>query len=410
MIGKLDHPPRTRRRQYTVRTAAAVAAGTALALAGAACATATATRPVASATAAAPPLKVLTALKHGTGDDIFIAPTGGGYRSGLEIVSPKGRVAWFRALPAGQHATDFRTQTYLGQPVLTWWQSGGKAGPADYIDNVAHHQIAVVRAGDGDVTNFHEFLITPWNTALITASTVATANLTSIGGPARQKVTDGIVQEIDIKTGRVLFWWDSAGHVPYRDSQVPRPALPTTAWDWFHLNAVHLDTDRYLLINSRFTWTTYKVSLSTGKIIWELGGRQSTFRLLAGPGQVLDQAGEIFAFQHDPEAIGPSKYTFFDDESNGVQTLLGHSRAVTVRLDLADKTATLVKSVAQPEGLVATAEGSAQTTSGGDLFVGWGTLPYVSEFSPSGRLIFNAELPPGVTTYRAYLLPWPPAT
>jgi hypothetical protein len=180
-------------------------------------------------------------------------------------------------------------------------------------------------------------------------------------------------------------------------------------WDWFHINAVHLDTDGNLLINSRFTWTTYKVSLRTGKIIWELGGKQSTFKLKAAPGQVLDSAGEIFAYQHDPEAIGNDEYTFFDNESDGPTTLLRHSRVVTVKLDLTSKVATLVKSVDQPEGLVAPAEGDAQTTRNGDLFVGWGALPYISEFSPSGHLLFNAQLPDGVTSYRAYRLPWHPA-
>ena len=36
-------------------------------------------------------------------------------------------------------------------------------------------------------------------------------------------------------------------------------------------------------------------------------------------------------------------------------------------------------------------------------------LPYISEFSPSGQLLFNAELPAGLTSYRAYRLPWHPA-
>jgi hypothetical protein len=44
----------------------------------------------------------------------------------------------------------------------------------------------------------------------------------------------------------------------------------------------------------------YKVSLRTGNIIWVLGGKHSTFKLKAAPGQVLDSAGEIFAYQHDP--------------------------------------------------------------------------------------------------------------
>jgi hypothetical protein len=159
---------------------------------------------------------------------------------------------------------------------------------------------------------------------------------------------------------------------------------------------------------SRYTWAIYKVNLHTGKIIWELGGKQSTFKLKAAPGQVLDSAGEIFAYQHDPEAIGNDEYTLFDDESSG-GGLLPYSRVVTVKLDLATKVATLVRSVEQPEDLVAGAEGNAQTTRNSDLFVSWGALPYISEFSPSGHLLFNAQLSDGGTSYRAYRLPWHPA-
>jgi Arylsulfotransferase (ASST) len=356
-----------------------------------------------------PPVTVLQQGADNGNGDIFIAPMGGGYASGPEIITNTGRVVWFHALPAGETATDFRTQTYQGRPVLTWFQGGGLSG-TDYIYNDRYQQIAKVRAGHGYLTDFHEFLITPWNTALILADAIGTANLTSIGGPADQKVFDGIVQEIDIRTGQVLFQWNSADHVPYRDSHQPLPGSAAAPWDWFHINAVHLDTDRNLLINSRYTWTTYKVNRHTGKIIWELGGKQSTFKLRAAPGQVLDGAGEIFAFQHDPEAIGNGEYTLFDDESDGPTTLLAHSRVVTVKLDLATRVATLVKSVSQPEGLVAGAEGNAQTTANGDLFVGWGALPYISEFSPAGRLLFNAQLPAGASTYRAYRLPWHPAS
>jgi Arylsulfotransferase (ASST) len=357
----------------------------------------------------APPVTVLTGAATSGSGDIFIAPQGCGYGSGPEIVSSTGKVIWFHALPQGEFATDFRTQTYQGKPVLTWFQGSGLTG-TDYIYDDRYQQIAAVRASIGYDTDFHEFLITPWNTALILADTFATANLTSMGGPANQKVFDGIVEEVDIRTGRVLFRWDSAGHVPYRDSHLPLPASPATPWDWFHINAVHLDTDGNLLINSRYTWTTYKVNRHTGNIIWELGGKQSTFRLRAAPGESLDTAGEIFAFQHDPEAIGNGEYTFFDDESDGPTTLLPHSRVVTVKLNLATRVATLVKSVGQPDGLVASAEGNAQTLPDGGLFVGWGTLPYISQFSPSGRLLFNAVLPPGVHTYRAYRLPWHPAS
>ena len=374
---------------------------------------------------APPPLTVLTRDTSDGNGDIFIAPAGGGYPAGPEIVTTAGKLVWFHRLPAGDVATDFRTQTYLGQPVLTWFQSGsqrahqgpggpgGPAGPGpngpsgtDYIYNDRYQRIATVRAGNGDATNFHEFLITPWNTALILADTVTTANLSSIGGPADQRVIDGLVQEIDIKTGRVLFQWNSAAHVPYADSYEPRPPSPSVPWDWFHINAVHLDTDGNLLVDSRNTWTTFKVNRHTGQIMWQLGGKHSSFRLRAAPGQALNRDGKIFAWQHDPEAIGGGEYTFFDDESGG--NLLGSSRVVTVRLDLATRVATLVRSDDQPEGQVAQVMGNAQTTTGGEEFVGWGALPYISEFSPSGKLLFNAKLPAGVSTYRAYLLPWNP--
>ncbi len=356
-----------------------------------------------------PPVRVLKQDADNGNGDIFIAPMGGGYASGPEILTNSGQVVWFHAVPAGETVTDFRAQTYQGRPVLTWFQGSGLNG-TDYIYDDRYEQIAEVSAGNGDLTDFHEFLITPWNTALITADAFGTANLTSIGGPADQKVFDGIVQEIDIRTGKVLFQWDSADHVPYRDSELPRPASANEPWDWFHINAVKLDTDGNLLISSRFTWTTYKVSLRTGKIVWELGGKHSTFKLTTAPGQVLDRAHEIFAFQHDPQAIGHDEYTFFDDESDGSTRLLGHSRVVTVKLDLTTRVATLVKSINQPEGLVASAFGNAQTTRNSDVFVDWGAVPYISEFRPSGRLLFNAKFPAGVSSYRAYRLPWHPAT
>jgi hypothetical protein len=350
---------------------------------------------------------VLTKGADNGNGDIFLAPQSSGqYASGPEIVSITGTVLWFHPLPAGTFATDFRTQTYLGKPVLTWFQGGDDGSGEDVIYNDRYQQIATVKPANGYLPDFHEFLITPWNTALILADTIGTANLTSLGLSAHQQVIDGVVQEIDIKTGKLLFQWDSAGHVPYSDSYGPLPQRGRP-WDWFHINAVHLDTDGNLLISSRFTWTIYKVNLRTGAMMWRLGGKHSTFTIKAAPRQKLDNADEIFAFQHDPEALGGNVYTVFDDESDG-QAEFSSSRAVTISLNLTAHTATLIKSVNQPEGLTAAATGNAQTTRNGDLFVSWGGLSYFSEFSPTGNLLFNAKLPDGVSTYRAYRLPWNP--
>lgn len=172
---------------------------------------------------------------------------------------------------------------------------------------------------------------------------------------------------------------------------------------------MHFDTDGNLLIDSRYTWTVYKVDACSGAIVWRLGGKDSSFTLKAAPGQSLDHAAEIFAYQHDPEAVGAHEYTVFDDESAGGTPQYSTSRAVTVRLDLSQHTATLVASDDQPEGLVTPAQGNVQTLPSGDLVVGWGGQPYVSVFSPSGTLLYNARYATGAINFRAFVLPWPPA-
>jgi hypothetical protein len=377
----------------------------------------------ASGSLQAPPVTVLTDKAGTGGGDIFISPYGdtSTYANGAEILSPNGqKVIWFHAAPSGQEVSDFREQTYQGKPVLTFWQGtglGGVSTGADYIYSSDYKQIATVKAGNGYSADGHEFLITPRNTALVLSYTTATANLTSIGGPADQKVVDGIVQEVDIRTGKVLFQWNSADHVPYSESEQPLPASASTPWDWFHVNAVKLDTNGNLLVDGRDTWTTYEVSPHTGTILWQLGGKDSSFREEAATGQVLDSAGKIFAWQHDPEAFGNGVYTFFDNESagtantgSGTLTDLPYSRVVTVRLNFRTHMATLVSSADQPEGLSASSQGNGQTLRDGDLVVGWGSLPYFSEFSPSGSLLFSAEFPAGVNTYRAYRFDWNPGS
>lgn len=78
-------------------------------------------------------------------------------------------------------------------------------------------------------------------------------------------------------------------------------------------------------------------------------------------------------------------------------------------VDLRTRTATLIASDDQPEGLSASPQGDAQPLPGGGRLVGWGAQPYVAQFDAAGRLVFDAELPAGTISYRAYRLPWNPS-
>ncbi|WP_042377453.1 arylsulfotransferase family protein [Streptacidiphilus melanogenes] len=408
------------KNRWTTRVLAVAATAAALATALPVTASARTAHGPETTTLPLPSLTVLTDKPGAArGGDLFVAPSSAkpAYASGVEILSADGRrVVWSHAVPAGQEAADFRKQTYRGRPVLTWWQGSGLGGVSqgvDYVYNDRYQKVAEVRAGNGYAADGHEFLITPQGTALILAYQQTTADLRSIGGPADQKVIDGVVQEVDIRTGRVLFEWSAADHVPYAQSEQPLPASSATPWDWFHVNAVKQDTDGSLLVDARNTWTTYDVSRRTGAIRWQLGGRASSFEPAAAPGQRLNTARTLFAWQHDPEPLGHNLYSFFDNESAGIANTgtgalseLPYSRVDTVRLDPRTHTATLVRSVAQPSGLSASSQGNAQTLRDGALVVGWGSLPYVSEFGASGALLFSAEFPAGVNTYRAYRFDW----
>ncbi len=319
-----------------------------------------------------------------------------GRRTGRSSTGRRGRVG-FKPLPSGTTAYDFRVQEYRGEPVITWIESQGafSTGPTTgYIADRHYRTIATVTAGSGLIADIHEFHLTPEGTALISAYHTVSHDLSSVGGPENGLVTDGVVQEIDIASGRVVFEWHSLDHIGLDESQSPVPASPTVAWDYFHLNAVSLDEDGNLLVGARNTWAAYRVDRHSGAVIWRLGGTKSDFAL--GP----DVA---FAWQHNPTAAddrglvpGASSTT------RPARRCSSYSRVIWVRHDDVRKTATLERWFKHPDNLSAGSQGNAEALDNGDTFVDWGALPRFSEFDRHDNLVFDAAFPAGYNSYRAY--------
>jgi hypothetical protein len=295
-------------------------------------------------------------------------------------------------------------QQYQGQPVFTFGVGQSTGGPGhssgvDVILNQHYQQIASVSAGNGLAADQHEFRLTNNGTALITTYHAVPYDLTPYGGPANRQVEDSVAQEISVATGKVLWEWDALKHVPLADSFSPVPTDPNTAWDFFHMNAVNPDTDGNILISGRAVSAVYKVSHQTGNIIWQLGGKESTFTL---------GAGAKFNGQHNalPETGQPNVYRIFDNGNGGGPATGLPSRVIDVKIDPTAKTAILLSAVQHPEGLIANSQGSGQRLPNGNLFVGWGSVGRFSEFDPSGNLLWDGQVPAGYDTYRAYRSPW----
>ena len=302
-------------------------------------------------------------------------------------------MVWFKPAGDGRRATDFRVQQYDGRPVLTWWQGlvgfGNGAGDGIVMD-ANYKQIARVRAGNDWATDLHEFVITPQGTALVLIYQPMRRNLHSIGRSRNGLVVDNIVQEIDIKTGLVLFEWHSIGQVRLGESEIPPPPRRESAkepYDYFHVNSVDLDRDGNVLISARNTSGVYKLSRATGAILWRLGGKRSDFDM--GP-------GTRFKWQHDARRQADGTLTIYDN--GAAPPVRKRSRAIRLRLDDQARKATLVRALAHPGSLLSASQGSAQDLPDGSVFVGWGSQRFFTEFGADGQVCSRARSPRAPTT------------
>ena len=261
-----------------------------------------------------------------------------------------------------------------------------------------HHyrQIATVRAGNGLHGDIHEFLITPKNTALITVYHEIPYDLSPWDGAKQGALNEGVVQEIDIATGRVLFEWHSADHVDPSESYEPLPKDTSTAWDYFHVNSIDPDGSGRLLISSRNTHAVYEIRKSDGKILWRLGGKKSDFTL---------GLGTRFAWQHDARRQPDGTITLFDNAASHPGR--AKSKVLVLRVDERRRAVTLVRSDVHSPPLLSTSQGNAQLLPDGHVFVGWGSKPYATEYDQTGDVLFDLRFGVGrVDSYRAFRFTW----
>jgi Arylsulfotransferase (ASST) len=331
---------------------------------------------------------------------VFATPYLGPGQHGPMIFDNAGNLVWFRTLSGTQHAADLQTQVFHDKNNLTWWQGktiiDGYGLGEDVIANANYKTVAVVKAGNGLAADEHEFLVTPNGSAIVTAYDPVRQNLAGVGGASSGIAVDCVAQEIDIHTGLVMWEWHSLGHVDIAQSYSTAPASPDGQFDYFHLDSIQLLHEGNLLIGARNTWAAYEISARTGQIIWQLGGKRSTFAL---------GAGVPFAYQHDVRLLAGGEVSLFDDE--GAPAVSPPSRGELIKLDAKTHTATLVSQLVRTIGPPDTAgQGDMQALANGGWMIGWGGLPNLTEYDAHGQIVYDAQLPAGENSYRVYREPW----
>ncbi len=331
-------------------------------------------------------------------------------QSGPLILDSKLQPVWFRPVPEKLVASNLSLQTYEGKPALAWWQgvvtsTGSTESGEDVVVNQHYQTVARIRGSDGWKLTLHAIEISGED-IWVTANKNIAKNLSSYGGAYNGALIDSAVQEYNLKTGKLLRSWDALDHIPLGDSyaSVPTNGFP---WDAYHVNSIDLVGNGRFLVSMHNTWAAYMVNIETGQIEWTLGGKHSSFRF---------GRGAEFQWQHDVALrVGghsDSTVTVFDDhccQLTGGGTSVpptGPSRGLVLELNQGTHVATLEAQYGNREGFKSEYMGDTQPLANGNMFIGWGSAPYFTEYSPAGKLLLEAEFPGSDLSYRSMVEPW----
>jgi hypothetical protein len=323
---------------------------------------------------------------------------------------------WFRPSASGLYTNNLAVQTYNGKPALSWWQgligpTGNTSQGTDVLVDQHYKTLATITAKAPWVITQHEMIVSGHD-AWVTANAPRTVPAGSVPGCATcTQIVDSAVQEYDLKTGKLVYSWNAFDHIPLSQAQQP-PLGPKAPWDAYHINSIQLISGGHggrFLTSMRNTSAGYLVDIATSNIIWTVGGKASSFSFA--------NSNATFSWQHDIELHSHGLLSLFDDHccqmtgnpSDPFVSPTGRSRGLLLRLDMAKHTATYVHQYiyALKGATRYTAfQGNMDLLPNHNVLVGWGSSPFVSEFTYSGKLITEMTFPTPDLTYRGYVSSW----
>lgn len=314
--------------------------------------------------------------------------------AGAQLVNNAGETVWFHNAADTNHVIYcLNMQIYNNEPVLTWWEGARYQGWGYghfVMMNREYETIGHVQAGNGvNGLDVHDMQLTPYGTAWAFSYHSVWVNHAGI----ERNVAECVIQEIDIETGDVWWEWHSLDHVAIGESYSPIPKDPDSMFDYIHINSIDVDLDGNLLISSRGNHTIYKIDTTTHDVIWRLGGKHSDF-------EMTEDA--VFHWQHDARRLADGTFTLFDNHDDTEKT---SSRGMVFDLDEASMTATLTNAYYHPEEMWSPYQANMQTLDNGHVFIGWGSGPRCSEYTPEGEMIFDMRYRGG-QSYRGYRIDW----
>lgn len=339
---------------------------------------------------------------------IFLAP----YRNvdpGPYIYDNWGNLIWSGAGSSGPktaHAP--RVCQYKGADHICYFQGEQHQGFARGHGVIMDQNYRIVKtvesSGAGASSDMHEFKMTPYANGTTMLMTVYQPRQYDLTIDPRFNVehgmgwvVEGVFQEVEIDTGRVVFEWRSLDHVDPGQSWTMPGTTDTSGdglheqspWDYFHLNSIDKDENGDYLLSARHTSGIYKVSGIDGTIHWQLGGSASSF----------EQTNFEFSYQHHARWVSQNSthtiLSFYDNASNTYNQTNDFSHGWIIAIDHIAETATMIQEWGAPEdegGLLSGSQGNMQLLPNGGCHIGWGEHAYFSEHTAEGSAVMYAKV------------------
>jgi hypothetical protein len=309
------------------------------------------------------------------------------WTGGPMIYDNAGHVIWFMPNPK-VHVT--LPVTYKGQPALAYHLTTGFVGGWSVghwvVLNQSYQQIGTI----GNGVDHHELLLVDNGTmAYVDSYHSVKYDLSKFGGPVNGTVVEPVIQEINLASGNVVWEWHGLPHVPVAETY---RSLQDKSVDYFHLNSIAVDTDGNLIVSGRHISAVLKINRSSGAVMWQLGGKRSSFRFTGGTGP---------SFQHDARVVGPNTYSVFD---NGVSRKPPYSRGVIFQVDPAQHTARVIAEWRHQPDIFSKIEGSNRELPNGNRLIGWATAGVATEYA--GHTVVWESKIEGAQSYRTLRSPW----
>lgn len=340
---------------------------------------------------------------------------GSGEASYAMVLDANATPVWYRAAPTG---TSIDLVTVVGPDDIAFIATT----PGRFVTDPAAHFVIVDvdTLGEtsvmtvGSPTDLHELLpLANGDYMMLSFPPTSGVDMSARGITDTTTIADCNVQEV-APDGTLVWSWLGSDHfdVAAESTELATGSIDgVSVIDPFHCNSIDVFPNGDVLLSARQLDAVFRISRSTGKVAWKLGGipwSKDGARIL----QMQGDQETSFYHQHDARVLPSGAVTLFDDHTTQYDTQMppaGVARGMEIALDF---DAGVGSTVFQYRAtLSASATGSFRLQDDGSGVIGWGFLGTgpnalaMTEIDGKGNPLLEISFPLGDHTYRVLKVP-----